>query len=751
MPCSEIKSSYPTLIEAMRFMATSLDLKGNNKRIDDKSTGHIDPREVDSLIPELFVDRVDRDIGPHASEFISVQINGLKDQYIDFIKDYNADGLTRTQLVKLLNKSVFPAWIARVFTELHKEFGGPSVATLFVQHNKAVPLVLKWISKHNSSWNELLDSREKKDRDRVSEWIKGNEIPSSQSIFALKNIWIQESGLSVQNFENIQVLLLMARFVDSLRRSDQTCTLMNAVLLQLWQGFAELPVPFQKEVGIILSKVSSDFDPSFYDALSKLQYKLIPDISKDSMCKEDTRILLDYARAKLVNISCNPGIQSWLDWGEAKWHVFSGTLEEANNFYKKAFDAALYQGGINLLDIINQSLVVASSLEKADKVFLKRLKWAMLLFKYDIPSVTSPNTSNRFEDSIEEWEIRAWRLNFSRIFPTVGLFPGVQFDMDALPYTMVNSEDEVKPDFRYPNRKFKIGEGHVLKMPQLNWFIIKENYDVFTKLLEAGASPNVFSDSMDTPLQLSLQLLNVLDPSSSFDDRFFWRLAEFPYKGEVVNTRSQKKRSLPLILAVQSGDPKIVQKVIDMGADPNGRGQTDEQTALNVCLKLMALCKNPIGFMENQREMPETTEVLDSFRRHTGGAVGSSLDQMKAVLNQYKTDPLYQALTIAFEKRLIENASRLDYQSLMQIAEVLIKAGADVNAEHKSPFKGYTPLMLAAENNEHELFQLMLKHGGLPDKGYCTPERRGAITCWEIAEYFNSVNVLNLLKKSRLH
>jgi hypothetical protein len=83
---------------------------------------------------------------------------------------------------------------------------------------------------------------------------------------------------------------------------------------------------------------------------------------------------------------------------------------------------------------------------------------------------------------------------------------------------------------------------------------------------------------------------------------------------------------------------------------------------------------------------------------------------------------------------------------MRRIATLLIKAGADVNAEHTAPVKGYTPLMLATELNETILFNEMLSEGGDPRKSYYCKNTRMDVDCWRIADNFQSSKVLSTLQ-----
>ena len=77
----------------------------------------------------------------------------------------------------------------------------------------------------------------------------------------------------------------------------------------------------------------------------------------------------------------------------------------------------------------------------------------------------------------------------------------------------------------------------------------------------------------------------------------------------------------------------------------------------------------------------------------------------------------------------------------------LLKAGADVNAVHSSPIKGYTPLMLAAELDEVDLFEIMLVHGGDIKKTYIDPNSDRAVSILEIASHFDSRDIQLLMSR----
>lgn len=80
--------------------------------------------------------------------------------------------------------------------------------------------------------------------------------------------------------------------------------------------------------------------------------------------------------------------------------------------------------------------------------------------------------------------------------------------------------------------------------------------------------------------------------------------------------------------------------------------------------------------------------------------------------------------------------------TLRNIAHALIEAKANINAEENPPILGHTPLILAPEIDERDLFELMLLHKRDIEKTYLDPKSNRSITTEEIAKSFGSTNIL---------
>ena len=128
------------------------------------------------------------------------------------------------------------------------------------------------------------------------------------------------------------------------------------------------------------------------------------------------------------------------------------------------------------------------------------------------------------------------------------------------------------------------------------------------------------------------------------------------------------------------------------------------------------------------------TDTLRRFGVGVAGAFGSSTAALRS----------HQELAVAVAKALVDqHVSRQSVPNLMRVAAALLEAGANPNASHKYPVPGRTPLMLAAELDLPELFDLMIQRGGDPLR----PDAHGQDS-WQLARAFQSRRVLNYLSRS---
>lgn len=741
---------YPTPFEMLRYLLRSFDFKlsqKDKKRLDDMTAKRVyDPREFDIALEQYLSNVANKYIGHKAADQISKLFAQFMSNYL-----YNvagalpADGLNRASVLDVLIKTEIKDRVIDFAVAFHNEFGGPHPSFWFSSDSVSVDALFAWLSNNESHWDDYLANIDKERRDMIAAWRKGDDLPSAQSLHLLSQPTTpNEYSPSSINWELIKPLLFLARSFDFIKRDQNGRELVNESRLALWGAESEADIG--KEIRLIQRGLLQSLGPA-ESLIAKLQFELRRTVEKTDPKRyrriiEEVRDLIN-ASEKLQHTDY------WIDWHDARWHVFSGELNAANDLYKNAFEKAIFTAGENQKYIVEEAIVVASSQSKPDKIFLKQLKWVQINFGYDIPSISKSTPSQKVSDTIEDWEIDLWRSSFNDIFPKSGYFPeaGYVSEPKVRGPLLFSDPSDIKPDYRHPNRTIKVGETWQRAMPQLVWFALNENIEVCKKLIDLGADVNVQSEVGDTAVLLALEALNVTEvPWRSLKDELFTLITEKNHTPETLNTRTQKKRLLPIISAIQTGRPDIVKKILELGADPNGRGLTDEQTALNVCIKLIGILKDPEGFWKVQNEMNITPEVLDSIRRHSSGLSGFTLKHQENFLDNSNNDELFKECSLLIKKLMTERIlEKMTISSMREIATLLISYGADVNAEHLSPLKGYTPLMLAVELDERKIFDAMLVAGGDINKKYIDPRTGREVSLLDIANYFDSKNVIQSL------
>jgi len=741
---------YPTPFEMLRYLLRSFDFKlpqKDKKRLDDMIVERVyDPRKFDIALKQYLSNVADKYIGYKAADQISKLFAQFISNYLNNVAGaLPAFGLNRASTLDALIKTELKDRIIGFAVAFHNEFGGPHPSFWFSSNSVSVDDLFTWLSNNEPYWDDFLTNIGKERRDMIAEWRKGNDLPSAQSLHLLSqpNTPNEHSPHSI-NWELIKPLLYLARSVDFIKRDQHGRILLSESRLALWG--AENKAGIGEEIRLIQANLFQSLGPE-KSHIAKLKHGLRPTAEKTD--PERYRRIIEEVRG-LINASEKlQHTDYWIDWHDARWHVFTGNLTAANRLYKSAFEKAAFVAGANQKDIAKEAIVVAACQQNPDKVFLKRIKWMQVIFGYDIPSITNTEPSQKVSDNIEDWEIDLWRSSFDLIFPQSGLFPGAECkpSTEERGPLFILGTSEVKPDYRHPNRTIKIGETWQRAMPQLVWFALNGDIEVCEKLIDRGADVNVQSKVGETPILLALQALNVTEVTSrTHNDELFTLLTAQHHKPETLNIRTQKKRLLPIISAVQTGRPDVVKKILELGADPNGRGLTDEQTALNVCIKLIGILKDPEGFWKVQNEMTVTPTVLDSIRRHSSGLSGFTLKHQEIFLDNSNNDQHFKEYSLHNKKFTTERIlEKMTINSMREIATLLISYGADVNAEHLSPLKGYTPLMLAAELDEQNIFNAMLTAGGDINKKYIDPSTGREVSLLDLAKKFNSKNVMQSL------
>ncbi len=751
MPCKNLPP-YPTHVEIIRIITTAFDIKNTNKTLDDKALEtNVDYRLIDELINQSIHDPIQKYTSPDIAKIIVENVEHLFSDYVQLIRNMPADGIARDKMRPMLLQYFFYKYAGNLLIDIYKKLGGPDPGVLTTDSKCSVTVVLDWLIANEGGWPGFLHGINKEQQDRISAWHRRADIPSSQYIYLLQD-WSNGPYPENINWPRVRGLLLIARAIDFSDRYAENHQFTKTIRLGLRGTNAD------SDMHTNIRRAQEQFKAGISDVLpiiADIQQGLRITTPKAESDKDQLYSKIQNVRKYLNDRDKNKTTEYWLDWHEARWNALAGNIKKSRKLYKIAFEGCLFRAGFVQEQIINEALVIASSILPPDKVFLKHLKNASVVFKYDLPSAKGESKSFKASDIVENWEITLWQSQFKTIFPKGGLFTETKYVHEVPRMGPLHTVDieSIKPDYRYPNRTIKVGSTWKKSIPQLVWFSQIEKVNIVEKLLKNGANVNVFSDSGDSPLLMALGALDVTSiPCQSLDDRLFRLFIKHKHTSETLNRRTDKRRLLPIISAVETGRPDIVKLLLDMGSDPNGRGQTDEQTAFNVCLKYIGMIKDPQKFWKNQDAMQLTPEVLDSHRRYSNGLSGHTLDQQKHSIMNMRNDSAFNKLMSYTKSEMTKNIkANMKLHNLREIAKLLLKFGADPNIEYASPVPGYTSMMLSAELDEIVLFEIMLIKGGNPLKYYIDPRTNRKINCWDIAKDFQSKSVSNCLEDIKMH
>ena len=738
-------SLYPTPIEIIRVISLAFDVKYSNKKLDDKALEKcVDYREIDQFIQSAIHEPIEKYVDQKTAECVSDSIKAALEEYLTLIGNLNADGLTRAQVLPLLVQYFFHRHSAVLLARLHEIHGGIDPVVLVSNQYLSVSVVIDWLNEHEKEWPKFIKGIDKEQQDRIAAWHKGTDLPSNLSIHSLHHFSIGPENGHI-NWPLVKSFLLIARAIDFARRKPAGLELIEATRIALWSGNYKnlLPEKFhslQREIQSELAEI--------LPSIAEIGHKLNSSREKPDGEKEYIYELIRSARAYLTKKNALIVKDYCLDWNEARWYALTGDIKNSCKYFKIAFYGCLFRAGKNQKTIIEQALVIAASARPPDKVFLKHLKNAAITFKYELPSLFDYSGSFKSSDVVQDWEVTMWASHLSSVFPQEELFPGARFSIieNKLDSLIYQDPDLVKPDYRYPNRKIKIGVSRKKTLPQIVWFSELEKLDVVEKLVQKEVNINVWSESGDTPILMALEALNATIYGRSMDDRLFSLISKQFHDTDTINKRTAKKKMLPLMSAVDTGKPDIVEKVLEMGALPDARGLEIEATALSLCLGRVALLKNIEAYIKQMMSIPLTPEALDSVRRHIGGLLGFTLEQNLETMQWMMSNEENQALFKSSSNLMMNHMKKhMKLEKMRTIAHLLLDYGAGPNTEHSHPIKGYTPLMLAAELDEGDIFKKMLRKGGEPKKTYYHGASKKNIDCWEIANYFKSHTVLVIL------
>ena len=734
------KSPFPSVFELIREFAKALDLKGKNTKIDELVK---DPfahyGNIKIIIGEVIFNPAKKYISEEAAHTLQSLVLALLESYVELVRRNTVISLNRDELNEILISHWLIPNLKSCLSDIDDEIFDPRVTV------RCVNGVLEKYVESSPSWKRVRGSLSKDTIGRISYWKRGEHLPLTAYINEIcaklihnQSDKAEQPPLSTPP-EKIKELLHLARMVDYFSNKVKPS--------QHSYGGQFLSKLRQKQVE------KSKSLPAYTSGLTNLYKLLDPKNIKPENAKQLIEAKL-IAVERDINSAGHTGRHAWLiALFKARYSVASQDFKKANTHYKQSVKLAIYRVGHELESLIQEAFVIAALDigKRPDKAFLSQLKGLSILFGYDIPSVKPEAPSKNFSDNVEDWEIDLFKSGANAMFPSSFFFDSFNWKNEVLNKgpmlaTMADFLD-FKPNFSKPNSVYKLkgrnldGSKATKRFPQLTLCILNNNFSAVEQLLEKDASVNVKTSSNESPIILALEKINVTYPDYNPNEKIFFDLiSQHEHQSEIINLWSSKKRFLPIIQAVESGQTDVVQKVLSLGANVDARGHIDEQTALNVCIRFIGWLKDPDKILNILNNVSIDDTLRDAHRRYSGGQYGMKLKDQDPYLEDNRA---FSEASAQYVRNVINHTS---LESMYKILNVLLDNGADPNAEMLHPLKGYTPLMLAVEFDLEREFSLMMTKGGDPLKRYTSPNNQ-SYNCWDIAKNWKAGNCLLTLDR----
>jgi tetratricopeptide (TPR) repeat protein len=567
----------------------------------------------------------------------------------------------------------------------------------------------------------------------VLKWARGGDLPQLGSLKKLADALEQSNAISKDKVLSLRRWLVIARVLAHVEKEWPAA---RGAMLRHWQsGLPVVDIESMLSLAVFFSakRYSSLVLPALtlYEDLKRLSPKQVGDQDRAR------RAIEDFERLRTEH-DPDGNTVFHLEWMKGRFHALSGQHEQALFHYEQAMELGSYRAGPMLKQILEESLAIAGFLEK--KPALKRLKNKAVAMQL----LAAPK-----HELMEEWEITEFSRQFHRLFPAQGRF------QETLPlegkqvqpgFLMLGPEEinAIRPDMSHPDRIRAVhaGGGQVRYWPQLRFFASFGKSAEVAALLRHGASVDLLDKSGGSALLCAIQYA-----TQKRDRKVLDLLLQQPHDRKTLDSATVKKKLTPLICAIEYGEPDVVERLLNMGATADRRGNINDNTPLYYVMGTLAALTYPDKlerYLRNSVSVAPDLMRQEVFRRHSVGFAGVMGDG--SVLKTIGANERHkQLLDIAMALVAKQHVAEHTVAKLIRITELLLMHGADPNAGHDYPVRGRTPLMLAAENDSVEAFDLMLRYGGDAD------QRDGSgHSSVEIATGFRAARVVTYLRDKRI-
>ena len=732
------KTPYFLPAEVVRAIARALDSKNNSELLDNKCQDlYLNKNELDQLINTHIYKVIEKvELKKSVENELKTLIAQMFDDYLKVVANYGLSERHRDEIGPWVVEAFFCPHLINIVSFLGirtRPFEKTDYIELMTNNSTSLELAFKIIERRVKDWNTFYADLPQGDKDKITAWRRGDDIPSQTSLMSI---------LNTQNApKNVLVFLLTARAIDYFKKQND-----YELLTQYFKSpvsFEALMVQFEDLMSALYERdmqyvntLYQNKDEQYFDRPSTIIVKLL-DLSLNSFSKDE--------------------------------------IKQAKECFVEAFELSLYRSGRLCNHIIEVGFVIASWQESPDMNLISKLKSVQNLYGYTLPTIVTEDAKRKKENLVEDWEINMWRSNAQKVFNDFKVELPEKYQVSSAILPVYLDAKELELDLKKPNKKVKLNDNSKLHRDknkkkqittQLIWNTLLEDLDAVNKLLQAGTDINILSDNNESALLVALQHMNLIEINEP-DDSFYQALKDLSYTPKTINAMTSKKHLLPLLSAVQTGQLEVVEHIVKLGADVNKKGGGSHLDALTTCLFLIGTIKNS-KLSNNHFSMiaqdPRTAIKrmsdfdFSAFVRETQGSLGFNRQQVTNHLAQMMKSSdamaLLREVCAVVEQQTQVNYELIDLGEMRKIAKLLIDKGANPSSRYNwHGIDGYTPFLLACELNEADLVSHILDNATKGSKddiintAYRDRRDGQAVGYERVCKYFKADDVLEVIDK----
>ena len=732
------KTPYFLPAEAVRAIARALDSKNNSELLDNKCQDlYLNKNELDQLINTHIYKVIEKvKLKKSVENELKTLIAQMFDDYLKVVANYGLSERNRDDIGPWIIEAFFCPHLINIVSFLGvrtKPFQKSDYIELMTDTSTSLELAFKIVEERVKGWSAFYASLSKGDKDKITAWRRGADLPSRTSLMSIFN---------TQNApKNVLVFLLTARAIEYFKRSHES---------DIFNQYIEQPRSLDSSM-VMFEEAIFALETRDTDYVHRLFEK-----NDDKFRNSISAIIMELLAYSVASFAKND-------------------LEQAKKRFIDAFDLSLYRSGHICEKVIEVGFVIASWQETPDMTLISKLKSVQNLYGYTLPTIVTEDTKRKKENLVEDWEINMWRSNAQRVFNEFKVELPEKYQVSSAILPIHLNAKELALDLKKPNKKVKLNDNSKLHRDknkkkqvttQLIWNTLLEDLNAVNKLLQAGADINILSDNNESALLIALQYMNLTEPHEP-DDSFYQALKGLEYTPKTINAVTAKKHLFPLLSAVQTGRPDVVEHIVNLGADVNQKGGGSHLDALTMCISLIGTIKNSKLLINQFNMMAKDPKVViekmsdfefSTFIRDTQGSFGVNRQQVKRYLAQSRESSdataILKDVSNFFQEKIQANYELFDLNKMRKIAKLLIDQGANPSARYDwHGIDGYTPFLLACEINEAELVSYMLDNANEYSKydiintAYRDRRDGQAVGYERVCKYFKADDVLEVIDR----